>query len=134
MITSSPNIDELIAHLEVSIPKDQALLEALRNYVSTGSNANRVIVPAAKPKTETPPKPPRNGETPSIATRTFEMLEAGGKPLTNLEIRDKLKELGVDVNKKNFLTSVYTGLKRRGDLFYRDSKLRWHLVKWKQKS
>jgi hypothetical protein len=126
-ISVDPNqsVADFIASLEKDIAEKTtlaALLKSATNVNDHAANLTSADTGAAPTKTD--------GDTMTLAERAKSILEAKAKPMSQISLRDEMKALGVSTDSKTFITTLYTTLKRRDDLFIRDADKNWNLVGW----
>lgn len=130
-------INQLINQIEAEIADKVALLSLLRKQlgqpVASTQNQHTANVAVVQPLNASHNTPQHRGftaETP-LADIAAEVLSVHGSLLIS-EMKPHMAKLGVDVARKNFNTTVYTGLARRKNQFRRDSSGRWSLINSEQ--
>jgi hypothetical protein len=139
-MTIDPNISvkQLIDSLEAEITEKQGFLKMIKAAAGMSSNGTAQAatppVQAVQPPAKRRAKAPASNGTLSVADHTQAILRETGKPISKHDLRNKLTALGVDTSNKHFLTSMYTALNRRADVFYRDANQNWCLVEWRSRT
>lgn len=130
IIDGNLTVSELIKKLEQDIAEQTEFLNSLKKVVTIdGSTSN-----GHKPKQVLPSKPKKKAisksNVTSAASRAKDILQKHGEPLAQTEIRNRLRDSGVDTSKPTYLSSLYTALTRRPEWFIRLNDGRWALVDW----